>query len=44
MAFQLARVCSDISLVEPNDPVWERRQRRLDVYDGLAGKALACAV
>ena len=43
-AFQSARVCSDISLVEPDDLLCEWRHRMLDAYDGLAGKALACAV
>ena len=42
-AFQWARVCSDIPLVEPHDPVCEWRQRMLDAYDGLAAKAVACS-
>jgi glutathione S-transferase len=42
-AFQWARVCSDIPLVEPNDPVCEWRQRMLDAYGGLAAKAIACS-
>jgi glutathione S-transferase len=42
-AFQSVRARSDIALVEPDDPVWEWRRRMLDAYDGLAGKALACA-
>jgi glutathione S-transferase len=41
--FQSARACSDIPLVEPNGPICEWRQRMLDAYDGLAGKALACS-
>jgi glutathione S-transferase len=40
-SFQSVRVCSDIALVEPGDPVWEWRRRMLDAYDRLAGKALA---
>lgn len=42
-AFQWARVCSDIPLVELHDPVCEWRQRMLDAYDGLAAKAIACS-
>lgn len=42
-AFQWARVCSDIPLVETGDPVCEWRQRMLDAYEGLAGKAVACS-
>ena len=41
-AFQWARVCSDIPLVEPHDPVCDWRQRILGAYDGLAAKAIAC--
>jgi glutathione S-transferase len=42
-SFQSVRVCSGISLVEPDDPVWEWRRRMLDAYGGLASKALAYA-
>lgn len=42
-AFQWARVCSDIPLVEPHGPICEWRQRMLNAYGGLAAKALACS-
>jgi glutathione S-transferase len=42
-SFQSVRVCSDISLVEPDDAVWEWQRRMLDAYDGLVAKARACA-
>ncbi len=39
-AFQWARTCSPIELVEADDPIAAWRGRLLDLFDGLAGKAL----
>ena len=42
-AFQWARAVSPIKLVEPDDPVAAWRGRLLDLFDGLAGKAMGYA-
>lgn len=38
-AFQWCRCISDFKLLLPDDPVYAWRQRMLDLFDGLAGRA-----
>lgn len=37
--FQWCRAISDFKLLAPDDPIYAWRQRMLDLFDGLAGKA-----
>ncbi len=37
--FQWCRCISDFKLLEPNDPIYAWRQRMLELFGGLAGKA-----
>jgi glutathione S-transferase len=38
-SFQWCRCISDFKLLAPDDPIYSWRQRMLDLFDGLAGKA-----
>ena len=43
-AFQWARCISDFSLLQPDDPIYEWRQKMLRLHDGLAGNAVGYSV
>lgn len=43
-AFQWGRVMSPVSLIEPDDPVYIWRERMLDIYGGIARRALGYPV
>ena len=43
-AFQWARCISDFSLLQPDDPIYEWRQKMLLLHDGLAGNSVGYSV
>ena len=43
-AFQWARCISDFSLLQPDDPIYEWRQKMLRLHDELAGNAVGYSV
>jgi glutathione S-transferase len=43
-SFQWCRCISDFKLLAPDDPIYAWRQRMLDLFDGLAGKAMGYPV
>jgi glutathione S-transferase len=42
--FQWARCISDFSLIQPDDPIYEWRQKMLRLHDGLARNAVGYSV
>ena len=43
-AFQWARRISHFSQLQPDDPIYEWRQKMLRIHDGLAGNAVGYSV